>query len=296
MKTGAATRSLTPLANDSRLIKVNRTHWGLASWDLPEYAGIAESMRNLLEESGGSVNIDEMVGEMRGVFGVAESSVHFYCAAPLFVVEGSTLRLRTPQDEPYRYAPDLLSRTPGVYDLGPKRLGRLLKVDRNILRGSGAPLTHAAGAILGITVNSDLFFTNSHGDRVRISFPETSHVGPTMGSVRQIAERLSAKEGDYLTLVLDGSELSVTGLVTDICDWSPGWDVVGRLTGLEAPADLDRLAKTLQCTPREVRSLLKERGDDGLLNLLPKSEASSSLDDALAALEDHVEEFRGGAR
>ena len=283
----------TALAQDPRLVKVSRTRWALAPWGLTEYSGVAESMRNLLEELGGPVALDEVVGRMHRTFGVAENSVLAYCSAPMFVVEGRSLRLRTQHDRSYQFDQDLIERTPGVFYLGPVRLGRLLKVDKNILRGSGAFLTHAAGAILDVEVNADLSFTNKNGDHVRVTFPETSHVGPTLGSVRQITERLSAKEDEYLTLILDRSQMTVTALLTDLRDWSPGWNVIGRLTGIDETADLDRLADALQCKPGEVRSVLKARGDDDILAFLPGSEASSSLDEALAALEDHIEQFRG---
>ena len=173
------------------------------------------------------------------------------------------------------------------------RLARLLKVNFDILRGSGTTLTNAAGALLGVEVNAHLSFNNQHGDRVDITFPETSLMGPTFGSIRRIAERLSAKEGQYLTLIIDRSNMTVTGQLTDLSNQSPGWDVVGSLTGINAPVDLDDLAQALRCNAGEVRSVLSARGDDDVLAFLPKSESSAGLDDALAALEDHVEQVRG---
>ena len=133
------------LAGDPRLVRVSRSHWALASWDLAEYSGIAASMRNIIEEFGGSIPIDTMVHRMHQMFGVAETSTLTYCGAPMFVVEGENLRLRTQHDGPYRYDSDLIRSTPCVFNLGPMRLGRLLNVDRNMLRGSGTILTLAAG-------------------------------------------------------------------------------------------------------------------------------------------------------
>ena len=258
-----------------------------------EYSGIAESMRNIVENSGGSIDVDTIVHRMHRMFGVAQNSILAYCGAPMFVVEGDSLRLRTKDDGPYRYDPDLIRRTPGVFSLGPTRLGRLLKVDKNILRGSGAMLTHAAGYILGVKPEARLLFGNRHGDRVVVTFPETAFVGPSIGSVRRIAERLLAKEGDYLTLVLDRSEMTVSAYLTDPKGQSPGWDVIGKLTGIATPVGLEGLAKSLSCDPGEVRGVLKRRGDAALLDFLPKSETSLSLDDALAALGDHIEDARG---
>ena len=117
-------------------------------------------------------------------------------------------------------------------------------------------------------------------------------MGPSIGSVRRILERLSAKEGDYLTLVLDRTETTVSTCLTDRKGQSPGWDVIGRLTGIAMPVGLDGLAKSLSCDPGEVRSVLKRRGDADILDFLPKSETSAGLDDALAGLGDHIEDAR----
>ena len=280
------------LAEDSRVVKVSRTHWALASWGLTEYSGIAESMRKLILESGGAIDMDEAVHRMQKMFGVTENSTLAYCGAPMFVTEEKSLRLRTHHDGPYQYGPDLLRRTPGVFRLGAMRLGRLLKVDRNILRGSGTALTHAAGSILGIEVGSHLSLYDQQDDKVDITFPESSFMGPSIGSVRRIAERLSAKEGDYLTLILDRPEMAVSAILTDPICQSPGWEAIGRLTGVTAPVDSRGLAKALGCHTGEVRSVLRARGDDVVLGLLPSTESSNGLDDALAALEDHVDKVR----
>ena len=281
------------LAADSRTVRVSRTHWALASWNLAEYSGIAESMRSLIEEHRGAMAIDALVHRMHQTVGVPESSTIAYCGAPMFVVEGKSIHLRTKHDGPFRYDQDFMRRTPGVFDLGPMRVGRLLKVDKDLLRGSGTTLTHPAGSILGLEVEDHLSFGNRHGDKVDIAFPETSHTGPHIGSVRRFAERLAAKEGDCLTLVLDRTDMTVTAFLTDLRGQSPGWDVIGRLTGIAAPINADSLADALRCKREELRSVLRERGDDVVLNFLPKPEFSSRFDDALSALEDHIERGRG---
>ena len=281
------------LAGDPKLVKVSRSHWALASWNLAEYSGIAESMRELIEESGGSIAINRIVDQMHKTFGISEKATLTYCGAPMFVVVGETIRLRTQQDGPFRFNRDLIGRTPGVFYLSPMRLGRLLKLDKNILRGSGTALTHAAGSILEVDVNARLSFSNQLGDKVEITFPETSIMGPSIGSLRRIVERLSAREGDYLALVLDRTDMTVSACVTDVKGQSPSWELIGRLTGIDARVGLDDLARALSCDPGEVRSVLKRRGDADVLDFLPKSEASAGLDDALAALGDHIEDARG---
>ena len=142
---GSRNSVVNSLGTDPRLVRVNQTHWALTSWDLPEYTGVAYSMRSLLEETGESVTIDGMIQRMSQTFGVSENTTRAYCFSPMFVVDGESLRLRTAADGPFRSDLDSIWRTPGVFYLGPGRVGRLFKVDSNILRGSGNMLTHAAG-------------------------------------------------------------------------------------------------------------------------------------------------------
>ena len=281
------------LLSDHRLMKVNQSHWGLVSWGLPEYSGVAESMRSILEELGGPLSTADMARRMRETFNVVESTTLAYTCAPMFHVEGEDLRLRTSSDEPFQCDAELIRRTPGVFRLGPRRLGRLLKVDVNLLRGSGNALTHAAGAILDVRANHHLIFSNELGDRVDVTFPETSIVGPSIGSVRRIAERHLAKEGDYLTLIIDRSDMSVSAHLTDPEKAPPSWESVGKLTGLASPVRLATLAGALGCETGEVRSILRARGDEVLYGCLPPQESSSDLDEALVELASQIESTLG---
>ena len=277
------------MINDPRLVKVSRRHWALASWEMPVYSGVAHSIRNLLKESGGSMPIYDIVRHMEQGFGVVEATTRAYCEAPMFITKNGSVRLRTEEDGPYRSNPDSIRRARGVFYLGAGRVGRLFSVDKNILRGSGNMLTRAAGSILGVGVNDNLTFTNKHGDVVTITFPESSIVGPSIGSIRPIAEGLSAQTGDLLTLILDKSDMSVTAHLTDPDEYESGWELVGRLTGIAVPSGINDLASALRCSRGEVRSLLRSRGDDDVLKALPIQKSSADLDEALAALADKIQ-------
>ena len=289
---GVRSSVINALSSDTRLVRVDRTRWALSSWSLPEYTGVANVIRSLLERSGQSIAIDEIVQLIDETFGVSENTTRAYCNSPMFVVEGESLRMRTDADEPFRSDIDSIKRTPGVFRLGPRRVGRLLKVDSDMLRGSGTMLSHGAGAVLQVEVNEILTFSNEEGDVVTVTFPESSIVGPSLGSVRRIAERLSAMAGDYLTLVLDRSDMSLAVDLIDLSDHQPGWDVVSRLTGISAPTSWDSLAAALGCANREVGSLLRERGDVALVEYLPETPSSTSLDQALAVLESQIQHTR----
>ena len=294
-ETRARISAVNALGTDPRVVKTSQSNWGLASWGLPEYSGVADTMRSLLQELGGSLYIAELARRLNKSFRVVESTTLAYCSAPMFIVEGETVRLRTPDDEPFQCDASLIDRTPGVFRLGPRRLGRLFIVDANVLRGSGITLTHAGGAILAVETNAHLAFSNQIGDRIDVTFPETAMAGPSIGSVRRIVERMSARVGDYLTLVLDRSDMSLSAHLTELKTMLPSWEIVGRLTGLASPVSLSTLAEALGCETGEVRSFLRARGDDVILDYLPQQETSSSLDEALFELESQFENVQGGS-
>ena len=143
-------------------------------------------------------------------------------------------------------------------------------IRRRLCQHCGQTTTHAAGAILGVRVNGKLTFTDEHGHAVTITFPESSIVGPYIGSIRQIAEHLSAQVGDLLTLILDKSAMSVAAHLTDPANYEPGWELVGRLTGIAAPSSMEDIASALRCDQKGVRSLLRSRGDVEVLRALPR--------------------------
>ncbi len=259
------------LTSDERVVRVDKVRYGLRSWGLDEYEGIVHSIRELIDEAKGPLPIDDVVDRITQNFGVAETSVRQYAHAPIFVVDGDVVRLRT-EDEPFQYPRSSVRRAPGVFALGPGRVALIRKVDADLLRGSGHILAYAAGDILGVEVNSRVTLKNVEGDIAALTYPESSIVGPSIGSIRALAERLSAKIGDYMTLVMDRSDLSVSAQVTRPDVSAPSWDLVSRLTGIEAQSGMAGLAKALQCTPTEVRSILGSRGDEVVLEALPRVE------------------------
>lgn len=125
------------------------------------------------------------------------------------------------------------------------------------------------GAILNVQVNDVLEFRLDDDSHVRVTFPESSLMGPSLGSLKKTAARLGAAEGDCMTLVFDSANMTVK---TDLCvkaDCRTDWETIGRLTGLGSTADLRALAGTLRCSEAEVRGFLHCRGDDRILEFLP---------------------------
>lgn len=279
---------INALSSDDRLVKASRTHWALASWDLPEYNGVAYSIKDIISECGGAGRMDAIVTRMQRGFGISETTTRAYFSAPMFVSEGHAIRLRTDEDEPFTFDKASVPRARGVFRLANKRVGLLIEVIHDTLRGSGTPLSHGAGYILQVNVNDRLEFHSAFGEDVSVTLPESTTTGPTLGSVRAIVERLHASPGQLMALTLDGIEMSLDVRLVDPDDIRPGWDAIEHLTGLKNVSSIECLADAMMCDPGETRKTLEARRDFLVLKALPSAKSAISLDDALAALASQI--------
>ena len=294
----AKTSAANALSIDPRAVRLSGQEWALASWGLPEYSSIAMSIRNVLEGYEHPIPVEDVVTRLMKDLELRESSIRAYCQAPMFILENGTIRLRR-DDEPYIYNNVSLQNAKGVFAPGSHRVSILFEVNGELLRGSGRSLAPAAGSLLGVALNRPLTFNGHDGLSVTLTYPETSISGPSVGSLRPFAEASGARIGDLLTLTLDRSDMSVTAVATDRAQHEPGWQLVSRLTGIDADDGLEGLASALHCGKGEVRAMLTKRGDVAVKDALPKRPVSSELDQALASLEAqfqptgaHCDEFR----
>ena len=278
------------VASDPRIVRVSRSNWGLRDWDAPEYESVATAISDRLFQGGGSMHIDEIALRLKEDFSVAENTVRTYCTiAPMFVCDGYSVRLRR-IDEPFPYDAGLLADKSGVgvFHLGNHRLALLLEVDADMERGSGRRLSMAAGALLGLQPNDELVFVASTGIEIRVNFPESSLIGPQLGSVRSVLEATGATREELLTLIFDENDMSFSARATDVELHKNGWDLVARLTGIEAESGLDGLAEALKCNRNSVRAILSKRGDTVVRGALPELSTSPDLDESLSNLEEQL--------
>ena len=280
--------ALNALHNDPRVVRVSRTEWALASWGLPQYNSIAGAIGELLRRSGTPKLLEEIVEQLCKDFGVAEASIRAYCFAPMFVVDRGIVRLRS-ESEPFQYGDAPIKKARGMFRLGPHRVSILMRVDEDVLRGSGRSMAMAAGSILNIPIGQLLSFAGGNGISVGVTFPPTSFLGPSLGSVRALADSLDARLGDYLTVTLDRIDMSVTGVATQIGEHVPGWELVSRLTGIDADAAIAGLGRALGCQENDVLFTLRARGDDVVAQAIPKENSPSErLEKALERLESQL--------
>lgn len=256
------------MSTDDRFIRADRTKFALTSWGLPEYKGVAHSIHDLLEQSG-PLEIEEIAARLEADFGISRTTTEQYCGQlPAFIVETGRIRLRR-EDELYTYRGVAVRNAKGIFALKEERVGLLLRVDQEVLRGSGRPFSKAASQILKLLPKDRLIFHGPKDLSLVVGFPDLSISGPALGSIRALADAAGARLGDCLLLVLDRTSLSVEAVATAAEDHDPGWTLVSRLTGIDPESGLEGLAAALQCDPAEVEPVLRKRGDDAVADALP---------------------------
>ena len=276
------------ISNSPDIVRVDRRHWSLASWDQPVYTTIAQSIGEYLRKHQDPVPIHRIVRHMADNFDVKENTTKSYLTTPMFVVENEKARLRNHLEEPFQYEHDYLRNTPGVFHLGQGRVARVITVDADFQRGSGTILTHAVGSILNLRVNEELTFSTQHDEQVRLTFPDTSVSGPLMGSIRAIVQRLCARSGDILTLIFNATDRSLETSLIPFEQIQSGWDTIALLTGIPQPANPCRLAAVLHCSTGEIHSTLRSRGDLTILKAMPRPGITPSLQRALEGLASQI--------
>lgn len=133
------------LFDDPRFMRVSKRLWALRSWGFEEYTGIADELKQRIEEAGGEARLSDLTATLVDSFGVRKTSVRLYATAPMFVLEEGMLRMRR-VDEPYPVPTDI-GDVKGCFSLD-GRLSYLLTVDKDVLRGSGQTCPAAlAGAL-----------------------------------------------------------------------------------------------------------------------------------------------------
>lgn len=209
----ASVRSLRQrLQTDPRVQRVSRTKVGLRSWGMPEYTSVAELMLTVIAEEGGSMSVVDLASRLEQVYQVPPGSVLAYTAAPVFVVESGTIRARGPS-EPYEVDAHAEG-VPGLTVLDEDRFSYDIRVEHELLRGSGRSAPEALAGLLDLQPGRSLLFTARDADRsttgeVVVSWSRTSHMGPHFGSLRVQALHDGAQDGDVLRLTFDPSQMSV---------------------------------------------------------------------------------------
>lgn len=110
-----------------------------------------------------------------------------------------------PADDPF-VPTNAPARVAGLYRHDTDRLAWHVRVDRDVLRGSGRAVPDEIGVFLAGAPPLSLKLKHA-GKDIPFGWPETSHVGPSIGSIRELALSAGSREGT-------SSDWSSTGPIT----------------------------------------------------------------------------------
>lgn len=252
------------LSHDDRFLRTSRRRWALRCWKPAEYSGIAQAVGRYIDEQGGEASTSDIIDHLTTTIpDITESSIRTYPYTLEFVTEAGKVRRRTKRDG-WPKAPPLHT-VRGAFHNGDNEVRLAIPVTRELQRGSGHPIPPAAATALGINPGGRRTFTGAHGNST-VSWKPSSTTGANLGSLRAQALAVDATAGDTLLMVfrLDDARLDAIRIEAN----DSGLPLLRKLLGKTVRVPLAALASALQCQRDEVETILRQRGDGHLADLL----------------------------
>jgi hypothetical protein len=267
------------LAKDDRFTRVSMDlRYALTDWGLEEYSTASQEIAERIQRAGGQAVLADVVIELMNQFGLKEGTVRAYAASPAFVVTNGMIRLR--REDEIVEVNDRVASAAGLYLRSDGCILFHIKVDADLLRGSGRSIPNSLAVVVGVRPSGVKDFSAGDLGRVRVSWSATALTGAAVGSTRALAEHLGAQRGDLLRLTFDPAAATVEGSLQS-------GSSLEALTGLTVARGEEAtvLGAALGVAPADVRSALDERGDGAVAALVPLLSASPGLDEALSRLD-----------
>lgn len=259
------------MLQDPRIIRVTKDDFALTSWGLPEYGGIVSSMVTRIEEAG-PARVREIAEYLAERHAIKPGSVYAYSSAPIFTTDGDVLRLRR-ADEPYMPSLDP-SGVRGLYRLDRTRLAWHVQIEREVLRGSGRLCPAEIATAMGVFPGRTESLSNEVRE-VKVGWAATSHMGPSISSLRPHAEAVGAKDGDVLRLIFDRGTHAVTAVKFTPSPAADPQQFLSVVLDLEPDqVTRHRLAEAIFVEDTDLEAVLERRGETAF------AAAASALVDA----------------
>ncbi|MEN3121153.1 sigma factor-like helix-turn-helix DNA-binding protein [Janibacter sp. LM] len=247
------------------VMRSSRHHVALRAWGLPEYGGIVPAMVERL--TGGPVQLSALAQDLAEQFGVSTGSVLSYSGAPVFRVSDGIIELR-PGDDPFVPVTAPV-KVPGLYRHDTDRLAWHVRADHDILRGSGRAIPDEIAVFLDGSPPMAIQLRHA-GTDIPLAWAETSHTGPSIGSIRAVAEHVGARKGDLLRLTVDRADRTISAHVVDEALAGSPTQMLTELTGLGASHLTSRaaVASCIGAPGGDAVALLVARGDEHVAELV----------------------------
>ena len=188
------------LSADERFVRLSREGFGLRSWGLPPYLGVAEAMARAIEDGRGRARLADLSADLHAQYGHSPASVSIYASSTLmFVTAGGWVRRRPPEhyidaavdpeDDPLCWKDQGRAVGPSPSRSTTTSFGaRVLRCRR------GSPASWGACRAVRLRCSTSTDSRSRH--LVREGTP-----APAISSLRPIADALGATAGQRLTLV-----------------------------------------------------------------------------------------------
>lgn len=181
--------------------RASMTKWGIGDWVDDEYEGIAEEIKQRIEEDGGSTTMARLVTELPELFEVKEASVRALVATPQFILCDGEVRMAKESEVRLR---DLYDVVDGVTAEGwPYWSFRVHEsyFDGYSLAGVPPEIADALGCPKNGRIRATVI-EPAGCRRISVNWQLTSVSGASVGYISTALNRLGVAEGDRVSLAV----------------------------------------------------------------------------------------------
>ena len=197
---------LNAISQDDRIVRLDRSSYGLRQWGAQEYNGIVGSIHKALELMGGSGPLEDVADWVTKHFDVSWNSVISYETSHHdFVTSKGVVRLRKPNEKQSLTDSRELGEVGDCLEMDGCPALRVM-IDANLRRGSGRPVPRVWARKVGLFPGRKLSLGTGKS-RINLSWVGNE---PALGSLRAIASEEGWPQQGVGFLVPDGSELWTT--------------------------------------------------------------------------------------
>ncbi|EON32143.1 hypothetical protein GTC6_14211 [Gordonia terrae C-6] len=249
------------LGSDARIVKTDRTRYGLAEWGLRTYEPVHLQIASILADSDGAAPIEDVIATIRGRHDVSEATIRAYAGAGEFQIREGTV---TRRERPHR-SRRTPGRTRGLY-----REGDVVHWATSITpaqcRGTGFNIPSALAGVLGVGPGAPVTLETSQD-------PQTftwASVQARSGSIKRFIDTLELAPGAPVFLDFGPHTFAVRR--AEYSTASPTAAILTRLGRRPARLSRTRLTRVLaeslwlpsDSTVDEILELLDRRRDTDL--------------------------------